>query len=184
MFWIILVAGVALWWAAHLFKRVAPTQRAALGDPGKGAVALALVGAIVLMVIGYRGVDFIPLWQPPSFLIHVNNLLMLFAIYLLSPAPKRGKLVSGMRHPMLTGFSIWAVAHLLVNGDLASVLLFGGLLVWAIATARILNAAEPDWTRGPEGTLAKDAMFMVGSVILLGVIGFVHSWLGVWPFPG
>ena len=184
MYWIILVAGVALWWAAHLFKRVAPARRGAMGDPGKGAVAAAIGVSIVLMVIGYRGTDFIPVWQPPTFMIHINNLLMLIAIYLLSPAPKRGKLVSGMRHPMLTGFSIWAVAHLLVNGDLASVLMFGGLLVWAILTARIINSAEPNWQRGPEGTLAKDAMFLVGSVVLLGVIGMIHNWLGVWPFPG
>lgn len=184
MYWIILVAGVAVWWAAHLFKRVAPARRAAMGDPGKGAVAGALAVAIILMVIGYRGVDFLPVWQPPTFLIHVNNLLMLFSIYLFSPAPKRGKLVSGMRHPMLTGFALWAIAHLLVNGDLASIVLFGGLLVWSVLTVRIINTAEPDWTRGPEGTLAKDAMFLVGSVILLGLIGLVHNWLGVWPFPG
>ncbi|WP_147107921.1 NnrU family protein [Tateyamaria sp. syn59] len=183
MYWIILVAGVALWWAAHLFKRIAPERRAAMGDPGKGAVAIGVVLSIVLMVIGYRGVDFINVWFPPSFTIHINNLAMLIAIYLLSPAPKRGKLVSGMRHPMLTGFSIWAIAHLLVNGDLASIILFGGLLIWAIATARIINAAEPDWQRGPEGTLAKDAMFFAGSIILLGVIGWIHNWLGVWPFP-
>ncbi|KIC51270.1 NnrU family protein [Tateyamaria sp. ANG-S1] len=183
MYWIILVAGVALWWAAHLFKRIAPERRAAMGDPGKGAVAIGVVLSIVLMVIGYRGVDFINVWFPPSFTIHINNLAMLIAIYLFSPAPKRGKLVSGMRHPMLTGFSIWAIAHLLVNGDLASIILFGGLLIWAIATARIINAAEPDWQRGPQGTLAKDAMFFVGSIILLAIIGWIHNWLGVWPFP-
>ncbi|APX10440.1 NnrU family protein [Tateyamaria omphalii] len=184
MYWIILVAGVALWCSAHLFKRVAPERRAAMGDPGKGAVAIGVVLSIVLMVIGYRGTDFVNVWFPPSFTVHINNLLMLIAIYLLSPAPKRGKLVSGMRHPMLTGFSLWAIAHLLVNGDLASIILFGGLLVWAIATARIINTAEPNWQRGPEGTLAKDAMFLAGSVILLGVIGWIHNWLGVWPFPG
>lgn len=184
MYWILLIAGVALWWAAHLFKRVAPARRAAMGDRGKGAVALVLALSLVLMVIGYRGVDFIAVWQPPSFFVHLNNLLMLFALYLLSPAPKRGKLVSGMRHPMLTGFSVWAIAHLLVNGDAASILMFGGLLVWAIMTARIINTAQPDWQRGPEGTLAKDAMFLMASVILMGVIGFVHNWLGVWPFPG
>ncbi|GGX64876.1 membrane protein [Tateyamaria omphalii] len=184
MYWIVLIAGVALWWAAHLFKRVAPARRASMGDPGKGIVALAVAGSIVLMVIGYRGVAFVHVWLPPEFMVHINNLLMLIAIYLLSPAPKRGKLVSGMRHPMLTGFSLWAIAHLLVNGDAASMLLFGGLLIWAVASARIINAAEPGWQRGPEGTLAKDAMFLVGSVVLLGVIGWVHNWLGVWPFPG
>lgn len=183
MYWIILVLGVGLWWAAHLFKRVAPERRAALGDPGKGAVAAAIGVGIVLMVIGYRGVDFIPVWFPPSFMVHINNTLMIIAIYMLSPAPKRGKLISGMRHPMLTGFSIWAISHLLVNGDLASILLFGGLLIWAVLTARIINSEEPDWQRGPAGTYAKDGMFLAGSVILLGVIGMIHNWLGVWPFP-
>jgi len=102
---------------------------------------------------------------------------------MFSPAPRRGRLLQGMRHPMLTGFSIWAIAHLLVNGDLASIILFGGLLIWAILAARIVNAAEPEWTPNTGGTYARDAMFLVGSVILLGVIGFVHNWLGVWPFP-
>ena len=183
MYWIILLLGVGLWWAAHLFKRVVPERRAALGDGGKGAVAAAIGVGIVLMVIGYRGTDFLPVWNPPTFMVHINNTLMIVAIYMLSPAPKRGKLLQGMRHPMLTGFSIWAIAHLLVNGDLASVLLFGGLLIWAILTARIINSAEPDWTPNTGGTYAKDAMFLVGSVVLLGVIGYIHNWLGVWPFP-
>ncbi|WP_299688958.1 NnrU family protein [uncultured Tateyamaria sp.] len=185
MYWIILCVGVALWWAAHLFKRVAPDRRAAMGDGGKGIVTAALAIGIVLMVIGYRGTEFVPVWQPPAFMVHINNLGMLVAIYLLTPAAKRGKLLAGMRHPMLTGFSIWAVVHLLVNGDLASIILFGGLLVWAIATARIINAAEPNWSPAPaERSYAKDAMFMAASVVALGAIGFVHSWLGVWPFPG
>ena len=183
MYWILLLLGVGLWWAAHLFKRVAPARRAAMGDGGKGAVAGVLAVGILLMIFGYRGVDFIPVWNPPAFMVHINNLAMLVAIYMLSPAPKRGKLLQGMRHPMLTGFSIWAAAHLLVNGDLASLVLFGGLLIWAIVTARIINAAEPDWTPNTGGTLSRDAMFLVGSVVLLGVIGYVHSLLGPWPFP-
>jgi len=183
MYWILLLVGVALWWGAHLFKRVAPERRAAMGDSGKGAVAAVIAVGIVLMVIGYRGVDFIDVWWPPAFMVHINNLLMLIAIYMMSPAPKRGKLISGMRHPMLTGFGLWAVAHLLVNGDLASIILFGGLLIWAIIEPRIINAAEPDWQPGPGGTYARDAMFAVGSVILLVVIGYIHLWLGVWPFP-
>lgn len=184
MYWIILLLGVGLWWAAHLFKRVAPARRAAMGDKGRGPIAIAIGVGIVLMIIGYRGTDFVPVWNPPSFLIHVNNLLMLIAIYMLSPAPKRGKVLAGMRHPMLTGFSLWAVAHLLVNGDLASLILFGGLLIWAIVTVCMVNEAEPDWQPKTGGSYAKDAMFLGGSVILLGVIGYVHAWLGVWPFPG
>jgi len=184
MYWIVLLLGVALWWAAHMFKRVAPVRRAAMGDPGKGVIAAVLGVSIVLMIIGYRGTAFLPVWYPPGFLVHVNNLAMLIAIFMLSPAPKRGKILSGIRHPMLTGFGIWAAAHLAVNGDLASVIMFGGLLVWAIVTARLINAAEPNWTRPPAGSLAKDATFFVGSIVLLGIFGAIHNWLGVWPFPG
>lgn len=184
MYWILLILGVVLWWAAHLFKRVAPARRAAMGDPGKGIIAGALAVSIILMIIGYRGTGFVPVWQPPSFLVHANNLAMLIAIFMLSPAPKRGKVLNWMRHPMTTGFGIWAAAHLAVNGDLASVIMFGGLLVWAIVTPRLINAAELNWTPPPAGTPAKDAMFLVGSAVLLVIFGAIHNWLGVWPFPG
>ncbi len=183
MSWIILIVGVALWWLAHLFKRMAPARRAAMGDAGKGVVAGALVLSIVLMTLGYRGTGFVHVWAPPEFMMHVNNLLILVAIFMMTPAPKRGNLIAGMRHPMLTGFGLWAAAHLLVNGDLASILLFGGLLVWAIVTPRVINAAEPAWTAPTGGSYSRDAMFGAASVIALVVIGYIHSWLGVWPFP-
>ena len=185
MYWILLLAGVALWWGAHLFKRLAPARRAALGDAGRGAVAVSLVLAIVLMVLGYRGVEFVPVWSPPAFLVHVNNLLMLIAIFLLSPAPRRGKLIAGMRHPMLTGFKTWAIAHLLVNGDLASILLFGGLLAWAVVEVIVINRSEPGWQKpAVKGSYGKDAMFAAGSVVILVVLGWIHGWIGPWPFPG
>ena len=184
MSWFLLILGIAIWWSAHLFKRVAPDARANMGDAARGGVAVLLIISIVLMVIGYRGVEFINVWYPPSFMVHINNLLMLIAIYLLSPAAKRGKLIYGMRHPMLTGFKTWAIAHLLVNGDLASIVLFGALLAWAVVEVIVINRSEPGWVKPTEpGTLAKDGMFLVGSVVLLAVIGYVHSWLGVWPFP-
>jgi uncharacterized membrane protein len=183
MSWIILILGVALWWAAHLFKRVAPERRAAMGDAGKGAVAGALAVSILLMIFGFRATPYVDVWTPPAFMIHINNLLVLIAIWMMSPAGKKGRLLNGVRHPMLTGFGLWALAHLLVNGDLASIVIFGGLLVWALAEIRVINRAEPDCTPGEPGTLAKDAMFLVASVVLLAVIGWIHGWLGYWPFP-
>ena len=182
MYWIILLIGVGLWAGAHFFKRIYPERRAALGEKGKGFVALALFASIVLMVIGYRGTGYINIWQPPVFFTHINNLLILIALFMMSPAPKKGVLLNGMRHPMLTGFGLWAVAHLLVNGDLASIILFGGLLAWAIAEVQVINRAEPEWSPSEPGTIAKDAMFAAISVVLLGIIGAIHNWLGVWPF--
>ncbi|MDO6728541.1 NnrU family protein [Marinovum sp. 2_MG-2023] len=178
----VLILGLALWVLAHFFKRISPERRAALGDKGKGFVALAIVVSVVLMVLGYRAAPFIDVWFPPDWARHVNYLLVLAALFMTSPAPKKGRLLSGMRHPMLIGFSLWAIAHLLVNGDLASVILFGGLLVWAVVQMAVINRAEPNWTAPAGGSYAKDGMFAAISVILFGVIGFIHGLVGPSPF--
>ncbi|MFV0333995.1 MAG: NnrU family protein [Tropicimonas sp.] len=179
MGWLLLVLGVALWWGAHVLKRLAPDIRA---RTGKGAVALALALSIVLMVIGFRAAPVIPVWTPPAFFLHINNLLVLIAIFMMSPAPKRGRLLNGMRHPMLAGFSLWAIAHLLVNGTLATLILFGGLLAWSLTAPGLINRAEPDRTPPAPGSLAKDAMFLLASGLLMLLIGWVHYALNYCPF--
>ncbi|MEO1678506.1 MAG: NnrU family protein [Pseudomonadota bacterium] len=184
MSWIVLLAGIALWWGAHLFKRVAPERRAAMGEAGKGPVALALFASVILMVIGYRWTPYVSIWVPALFFTVINNLLVLVAIYLMSPAPKKGALLNGMRHPMLTGFALWAFGHLLVNGDLTAIVTFGALLAWAVAEVRVINAAEPGWSPAPKGSLRFDAIFAAASVVGLLAIGLIHYLLGVWPFSG
>lgn len=178
----LLILGVLLWSFAHFFKRIAPGARASMGNRGAGLVALTLLVSIILMVIGYRGADSTFLWDRPSWGGPVNNLLMVIAIYFVTPGPKRGALFHRMRHPMLTGFLIWTVAHLLVNGDSASLILFGGLGLWALATMRIINRAEPDWTPNEKGALSKDVMFFAIAIVLTGAIGAVHSLFGLTPF--
>ena len=179
---ILLMLGLALWWAAHLFKRLAPGPRLALGDAGKAVVAVAVVASVVLMVIGYRGADVVPLWEPPAFLRHVNNLLMLLAFYLYAASGMKTRITGVIRHPQLTGFKTWAVAHLLVNGDLASVVLFGGLLAWAVAAVITINRAEPRPAPPPPAPLANEIGALVGSWLVLAVVGGIHIWLGYNPF--
>jgi hypothetical protein len=103
---------------------------------------------------------------------------------MLSPAPKKGALLTGMHHPMLVGFLLWATAHLLVNGELASVILFGTLGIWAVVEMAVINRAEPDWQPGPKGAIAKDGLFLAASLVLLAVIGYIHGLIGPSPFPG
>ena len=180
----LLILGVLLWIAGHFWKRIMPAQRAAMGDKGKGVSALIIAAGIVAMIFGYRMAPVVDLWYPPAWTVHLNNLLVLIAIFLMSPAPRKGKIFNNMRHPQLAGFRAWAFAHLLVNGDLASVILFGGLFLWALAEVVVINRAEPDWAPTETGTIAKDGMFLVASLVLMAVIGYVHGWLGPWPFPG
>lgn len=182
----LLIAGLILWTLVHYFKRLAPERRAALGDPGKGIAALGIVAGLVLMIIGYRAAEFIPVWQPPAFMVHVNNTLMLLAFWVYgSSAAKTAKAWPAykIRHPQLTGFKIWAAAHLLANGDLASILLFGGLLGWAVGSVILINRAEPDWTAPEPAGIATYLRLAVISLVLFSLVAAIHVWLGVWPFP-
>ncbi|PWE29272.1 hypothetical protein DDZ14_17975 [Maritimibacter sp. 55A14] len=174
----LLVLGVLLWMAAHLFKRIAPGPRAALGNAGRGLVALGVLGSVVLMVIAYRGADYVALYTPPGWGVHLNNLLMLIAVFLLGVGKAGGVVGAKLRHPMLLGVVIWAIAHLLVNGDLASLILFAGLGLWAVIEMLTINAAEGPWTPPAKGPVAKDAKVAVIALVLYAAIAGVHYWMG------
>jgi uncharacterized membrane protein len=145
-------------------------------------VTIAVLASVVLMVIGYRGADQIDLWYPPAFLTHVNNALMLLAVYLYAASAMKTRITWVIRHPQLTAVKTWAVAHLLVNGDLASVVLFGGLLAWAVVEVIVINRAEPRPAPPAPAPIGKEIGAVLGAVVVLAAIGGVHNWLGVWPF--
>jgi uncharacterized membrane protein len=182
----LIVLGLLLWSGAHYFKRLAPARRARLGEPGKGLVALFIGLGLVLMVFGYWRADFVPVWSPPSFMVHVNNLLMVLALWVFGSSAAKGAKAwpaNRTRHPQLLAVKIWAVAHLLVNGDLASILLFGGLLAWAVGSVILINRAEPEWTAPPHAGTATYVRLAVITLVMLVLITAIHIWLGVWPFP-
>ena len=177
MIW--LVIGVALWAYSHLMKRVTPGFRAGLGDAGgKGVATVLSLLAIGLMIYGYRSADYVELWSPPAFLRHVNNLLMLVAVVLVNLGYSRGVMRTKMRHPMLTSVKVWALAHLLVNGDLASLVLFGGIMAWAVLDVILINRMQPVWVRPAPGPVINDVIYLAISVVVLGAIGYIHAWVG------
>jgi len=181
---LVLILGVALWAAAHLYKRFAPDQRARLGEKGKGLIAVAILVSVVLMVLGYRAAPVISVWTPPAFLTHVNNLLMVLAFYLYAASGMKTWIVTKIRHPQLIAFKTWATAHLLVNGDVASIILFGGLLAWAVVAVIRINRAEPGWTPPPPAPARKEVVAAVAAVVVTVIVGAIHGWLGVWPYAG
>lgn len=180
---ILLILGVALWWAAHLFKRLAPGPRAAMGDAGKGVVAVAVLASVVMMYYGYGAAKASAevWWGRSPALVGINNLLMVLAVYLYAASGTKAALARRIRHPQLTAVKTWAVAHLLVNGDLPSFILFGGLLAWAVVSVIVINRAQPEWSP-PAPRPGAEWKAVAGTVVVTAVLMLVHDWLGYQPW--
>jgi len=135
----VMILGLVLFLGAHTL----PAQRewraqaiVALGESGYKVsyVLVSLVG-LVLIAWGfahYRATGWIDVWDPPRALKHVTVALMLPAVILVVAAFIRGRIYTAVKHPMLAGVKLWAAAHLLANGDLGSIILFGSFLGWAV----------------------------------------------------
>ena len=180
-----LVGGLGLWSAPHLLKRMAPGWRARQGDWVKGLVALALVASIWVMSQGYRAADPVLLWPRWEPLVHLNNLLNLVAVFLFVASNAKGRVQARMRHPQLTAVKIWVLAHLLVNGDLASVVLFGGLLAWAVVEVILINR-QRSWAPSevPAGWYWRDGVALLIALVAYAAITYAHIWFGLRPFGG
>ncbi|MEM7270040.1 MAG: NnrU family protein [Pseudomonadota bacterium] len=186
---IILAIGVGLWAAVHFFPSVTPSLREQLIDeigegPYKGLFTLDLAIALGLIIWGYQAADFEPVYYPPEWGVHANNTLMLIAVYLMGVGGAKGWLASKLRHPMLLGAVVWATAHLLANGDQASLILFGGMAFWALGMIFMINRRVGAWVPPRPAGLKAEAMLIVMTLAIFGIIAFTHGWIiGVYPFP-
>ncbi|WP_298436667.1 NnrU family protein [uncultured Jannaschia sp.] len=181
MGYLLIVLGLALWTGAHVFKRVAPERRAAMGEPGKGLVTGAIVVSLLLMIFGYRWAPFDPVWALGAWTYPVNNLLVLVAFYFFATSGAKTRVARAVVHPQLVGFSIWAAAHLLVNGQVASILLFGGLLLWALGTIVMLNRIAPTATPAHPVPVKKEVTAVIAALVLYVVVYLIHGWIGPSP---
>lgn len=189
MYFEILILGVFLWADVHWIKRLMPNVRKKMdarfgAGPARGIISVLILGSIVMMVIGFRRSDYIPIYTPFEGVGPINNFLMLVAVACMGMGASKGKMRTWLRHPMLTGVVIWMVAHLLVNGDLASLILFGGMGFWAVATMVLINRAEGPWKRPEPGPPAGDIRLIVITIIMFTVIASIHILLGFNPFSG
>lgn len=189
----LLLLGLLLFLGMHSVRIVAESWRAAqiarLGPLGwKGVFALVSAVGLVLIVWGYglaRGQP-VALWTPPTWTRHAAALLTIPAFVLVTAAYVPGnRLKAGVGHPMLAGVQLWALAHLLANGTLAAVVLFGAFLVWAVAD--FLSSRRRDRIAGthyPAGTQGRDAAVVaVGCAAWVLFVFLLHGWLiGVPPF--
>ncbi|MES0879292.1 NnrU family protein [Roseibium sp. SCP14] len=179
----LLIAGLILFLGIHtlpMFSAVRGSLAEKLGENGyKGFFTLVSVVGLVLIIYGYGAAraEGPPLvYDPPFWLRHVTMLLMVPVFIFLVAAYVPCKIRRALKHPMLVAIKLWAFSHLLVNGDLASVLLFGGFFVWAIADRISVKR------RGPEMSQTASAAAVPGKYSDIGVIlaGLVLYGLFVW----
>lgn len=136
---LILIAGLALFLGVHTLTTLrGPRARviARLGDGGyKLVYSLVSVAGIALIAWGYskyRQDGWINIWYPPQSLRHLVLGLMLPVVILVVASYLRGNIYRIVKNPMLAGVKLWALLHMLINGDLGSIILFGSILAWAV----------------------------------------------------
>ncbi|MBN8911463.1 MAG: NnrU family protein [Rhizobiales bacterium] len=169
-----LILGLLLFFAVHLVP-TSPSLRDGLverfGERAYRAVSavLSLIG-MVLIVAGYHKLQVMPgknpvLWDPPSWTRHIAFLLMLPAMILLVAAFVPSRIRTAVKHPMLAAIKAWALAHLLVNGDLGSLVLFGAFLAFAVYDRISVKRRTVTVPAAPPGIL-NDLLVVAGGLAL------------------
>jgi uncharacterized membrane protein len=189
----VLIVGLVLFLGVHSVAIVAPALRARtihrLGEGAwKGLYALVSLVGFVLICYGFGLARQAPLvlYSPPIWLRHVALILMLPVFPLIIAAYLPGRIKTAAKHPMLAAVKLWAFAHLLANGLLADVLLFGAFLAWAVVDRISLKRrSTPQLLRtAPRGPLNDVIAVVLGLAIYALLIGWAHVRLfGVSPLP-
>ncbi len=181
---LILVIGLVVMLGAHVFvtfREARANLIARLGQNGyRGLFSVVAIVGLALVIWGYgeyRAHEWVQIWSPPAFMRHVTEGLMFFAVIFMTAAfiPSHTKAI--LKHPMLAGVKTWALAHLLSNGDLGSMLLFGSFLVWGVY-ARIAAKKRGDLgaISAPTGWTNDIIVVVVGVVIFLALGYYFHPY--------
>jgi uncharacterized membrane protein len=172
----LLITGLAIFLGVHSISIVAPAARdrwaAAIGaNAWRGIYSLLALVGLVLLIYGYGLARQAPtvVYVPPLWSRHAAMLLMLPVFPLLIAAYLPGRIKSAVKHPMLAAVKTWALAHLLANGMLADVLLFGGFLLWAVADRISLKRRVPRPVRAGPPSRWNDAIAVAGGLAIYAI---------------
>jgi uncharacterized membrane protein len=176
----VLVLGLLAFLGTHIFASFRSARADMIARMGlhayRGVFALVSLAGLALIVWGYgqyRAHEWIQVWSPPGFMRHITVGLMLFAVVFLVAAFFPSHIKTRLKHPMLASIKTWAFAHLLSNGDLGSILLFGTFLAWGVYD-RIAVKRRGDL--GPQTAPAgwtNDAIVVVLGVVVYLALGYV-----------
>lgn len=172
------IGGLALFFGTHIYSALRPRGPDArpfglAPGPYKGLYSLLTLAGFVAMVWGFSYLKpWIPIWSPPTWTRHIALTLMPFAMILIVAAyAPTGYIKKAVKHPMLAAVKIWALAHLLANGDLASILLFGSFLAYGVLD-RIMVKRRGDTGPTAEPRIIGDMIAVAVGGAAYGVIAF------------
>ena len=177
----ILMAGLVLFLGVHVLTALREPRRRLIDRLGentyKGLYSLISIIGVVLAGYGYaryRTTGWIDIWYPPVWTRHLTALLVLPAMVCIVAAYSPGHIKTALKHPMLVGVKLWAVAHLLSNGDLGSIVLFGSVLAWAVFDRISLKRrTDPGAPPIPIGGMGNDAIAVIGGSILYFLLAYL-----------
>jgi len=181
----ILILGLAVFIGSHaltMARGARATVVARLGEvPYKIIYSLVAILGVALIAWGYgqyRATGWIDVWHPPAFMRHVTVALMWPSIVSIAAAYSPGHIKKTLKHPMLVGVKLWAFAHLLSNGDLGSMVLFGAILAWAVVDRITLKRrADPGAPPIPIGGWKNDVVAVIAGTLVYLALGFVFHLL-------
>ena len=179
---LLLAIGILLFAGVHLIPSLAPALKASwydrLGENGyKGSFSLLLLAALALIIIAWRNTLPTLVYLPSPALHGPAMGLLVIAFLLLVVSSRKSRLRRLVRHPQLTGVILWGIAHLLLNGENRSLLLFGGISFWAIVEILAINRRDGAWHKpdAPPWSAEIATLVITGAVIALVI--YVHPWL-------
>ena len=180
---LVMILGLILFFGVHTLTTQRDLRARFIASMGEGGYkifyALISLAGLALIAWGfadYRATGWIDVWNPPKMFKHITVALMLPAVIMVVASYIRGRIYTTLKHPMLTGVKLWAAAHLLANGDLGSIILFGSFLAWAVFDRISLKhrpdaGAPPIPVGGPTNDLIAVA---VGLVVYLALAFAFH----------
>jgi uncharacterized membrane protein len=178
-----MILGLVLFLGVHTFTTQRDLRARLIASTGEGVYkagyALVSLAGLMLIVRGfahYRSEGMIELWTPPRALKHLTVALMLPAVILVVAAYIRGRIYTAVKHPMLSGVKLWAAAHLIANGDLGGIILFGSFLGWAVFDRiSVKDRADAGGPPIPVGGWGNDLIAVaVGIVAYLALVFAFH----------
>ncbi len=177
----ILAAGVLVWSGVHLSLALLPRLRPAaisrLGEPAfKGLFSLLIALSLVLIVLGWRSAPPIPVYDTPAWGRHLAVTLMPFAFILFAASGFNTNLRRWLRHPQLIGVIVWGIAHLASNGDRRSMVLFGGMTLWALAEIVLINRRDGAPARAAPVSPGLDGISVLAGFAAYFIVAKLHPW--------